>query len=219
MAAITDPLVTNFTDLPVNDLIVTIRRAADKAETHIAFQESLPEYVSPSPKLRQIADGVGLARDAAYGNDRDRVAELKAQMAVGCQALTKNAAHIALLSMHRNDPSILLNAGYELKEKSASKGPVNLLNLVPEVFAKHAEGEGNIAILVKRAKQNASIELMMTDQDPNVEASWTTSLGIHNRSRIDLKGQEPARKIHIRARYHEDGATGRWSSIVSIIVL
>jgi hypothetical protein len=220
MSTIPTPLETNLSGLPINDLIVTISHMADKAETHIAFQGNLPEYVSQAPRLRQIASELGQARDAAYGGDQDRTAEKKSQIASALLAVSMNGQHIMMFSLHRNDPSALLNAGYEFKQKSHGKvTSLSLLDLVPEVFAKHMPNvSGGIILMVKRARQNASIELQVTDQDPNLEASWDGQK-IYIRSRIELKGLEPAKKIYIRARYHEDGGTGRWSSVVCIIVL
>lgn len=219
MGSIPDLLDTNFEDLSVNDLIVTIGHAADKAETHIAFQGDLPEYVKRSPQLRQLAEDLGKARDAAAGHDQQKVAEKKALMAEGKHALTVNAHHITLLSIHRNDPTILLDAGYKHKQKLA-KAKVNLLDLVPEVSLKHGGGTGVITIVVKRAKGNASLEVQMTDQSPDVEGSWRgLGEGTYNRSRIEIKGLQPASRVHFRARYHEDGGTGRWSTPVSLIVL
>jgi hypothetical protein len=220
MSTIPTPLETNLSGLPINDLIVTISHMADKAETHIAFQGIVPEYVSPAPRLRQIVSGLEQARDAASGGDQYRNAEKKSQIASALLAVSMNAQHIVMFSLHRNDPSALLNAGYDLKQKSSGKATArNLLDLVPEVFAKHMPNvSGGIILMVKRARQNASIELQMTDQDPNLEASWSGPM-MYLKSRIELKGLEPAKKIYIRARYHEDGGTGRWSSVVCIIVL
>ena len=211
---------TSLAWLPINDLIVTIDHMADKAESHIAFQGEVPEYVSKSPRLREISSGLGQARDAAAGHDRNANADKKSKIAAGLLAVSMNAQHITMLSLNRNDPGLLLNAGFELKQqKSGAKSAPNLLDLVPEVFAKHTPNvSGGITLMVKREKQNASIELQMTDQDPNLEASWV-SQGMFTRSRIELKGQEPAKKIYFRARYHEDGNSGRWSSVVGIIVL
>ena len=222
MPIIPELLEANLAGHSINDLIVTIDHMADKAETHIAFQGEVPDYVSKAPRLREISSAIGQARDAAAGGDRNANADKKEKIAAGLLAVNMNAQHIVMLSLARNDPSILLNAGYEPKQQKTSgkaATTLSLLDLVPEVYVKHMINvSGGVVIMVKRDKQHASIELQMTDQDPNLEASWG-GLGMFDKSRIELRGQEPARKIHLRARYHEDGATGRWSSVVSIIVL
>ena len=217
MPIIPDILEANYTDFPVNDFIVEMQHAADKQETHEAFQGQLPEYVTKAARLREIADELGKARDAAAGGDRDRSAEKKALLAAGQLALSMNANHITMLSLARNNPGLLANCGYELKQKSSNKS-VNLLDFAPEVFAKHGNVSGALVVMAKRAKSSANIELQVTDQDPTIEASWR-SLGMYNRSRIELKGLEPAKKLYFRARYHEDGNVGNWSSPVCIIVL
>lgn len=218
MSTVPELLEANFSGIPINDFIVKMQRIADRLETHVAFKNDLPEYVTNSQRLRQMADELGKARDAAARGDRDRSAEKKALLAAGQLALSINANHIVMLSLSRNDPGLLANCGYEPKQKSGGKTVESLLELTPEVFVKHGSISGAVVVLAKRIKYNASIELQMTDQDPTVEASWNSN-GMYTKSRIELKGLEPAKKLHLRARYHEDGGVGRWSSPTSIIVL
>lgn len=217
MSSFPELLETNFTG-SINDFIAKMQYIADKIEFHEAFKMEVPEYVTKSPKLRQMAEELGKARDAAAGGDRDRTAEKKALLAAGQLALAMNAHHIGMLSLARNDQGMLANCGYELKQRGSSKQLPNLLDLFPEVFVKHGSASGVVVVMVKRIKSTANIELRMTDQDPTVEASWG-SKGMHTKSRIELKGLEPAKRVHFRARYHEDGNAGPWSSAVSIIVL
>lgn len=213
-----EQLVNNFTGLPVNDLVVDLNHKADKAESHVAFKGNLPIWVSDAVKLRQLADALANARDAARGNDREAVAALKNCAAAGCKALSMNGVHINMLSLFHNDPNILLGAGYQLKPTTGGKStPPSLLDLVPEIIAKHGVS-GCINLTVSRARQNASIQIMMTTDDPTVEASWI-DLGIFTKSRIDIKDLELAAKVSFRVRYHEDGHAGRWSSPVTIIVI
>jgi hypothetical protein len=218
VSTVPELLETNFTGLSINDFIVKLHHIADRLETHPAFKDEQPEYVTKSPRLRQMADELGKACDAAAGGDRDRSAEKKALLAAGQLGLSMNANHIVMLSLARNDPGILANCGYELKQRSGSKQVSNLLDLSPEVFAKHGSVSGVVIVLAKRKKSTASVELQMTDQDPTVETSWS-SQGMYTKSRIELKGLEPTKRLHLRARYHEDGSAGRWSSPASIIVL
>ena len=218
MPTIPELLESNFSELSINDFIVKMLYLADKAEHHLAFQGDTPEYVSKAPQIRVMADALGKARDAASGGDKDNSAEKKRQWAAAKLALSMNASHVTMLSLAKNDASLLANSGYEAKQKAVNKA-VNLLDLAPEVFAKHAGATGALIVLVKRAKANASIELQSTEQDPALEASWSGTLGIHTKSRIEMKGLEPARRIHLRARYHEEGNAGPWSAPITIIVL
>ena len=208
--------------LSINDFIVSVHHKADKAEKHVAFQGSnLPEYLTMPPMMRQMADRLGLARDAAAGGDTENRALMNALWAELKLAVRMNGQHITMLSLYRKDPSILLNAGYELKESTPSKSAaaVHLLELTPEVSVKHDVVPESIIIMVKRPRNNASVGIQTTYGDPNLEASWENPEGVHNKSRIVQKGLEQARRIYIRARFHEDGSTGRWSQPVSIIVL
>jgi|GEM_PF-2127272 len=218
MSIFPEPLESNFTGLSINDFIVKMYHMADKSENHAAFKDELPEYVTKPSRLRELADELGKARDAAAGHDRDRAAEKKALLAAAQLALSMNANHIVMLSLARNDPGILANCGYEPKQRSSGKLVANLLDLTPEVFVKHGGVSGVIIVLAKRIRKTASIELQMTDQDPTVETSWNGK-GIYIKSRIEFKDLEPAKRLHLRARYHEEGRQGRWSSPASIIVL
>ena len=209
----------NRSDL--NSFIVEVRHCADRAETHVAFEGETPDYVSKAEKLRRIAGGLEVARDAAAGGDKGKVKELKSLWAEAQLCLDINAFHISLLSFARNDRSILHNAGYELRQKPGRNKPaVNLLDITPELSVKHLAGvSGGIVVKVKRIKRkNASVEIQMTDQDPKIEASWY-SKGIHNKSRIEYRGLQPITKIYIRTRYHADGCTGQWSSVVGIVII
>jgi len=220
MSTIPELLDANFTGLSINDFIVRMHFVADKLEQHPAFQEdNLPEYLAKPPKLRQIAEALGQARDAAAGGDRGKIADKKALRDVGQLALSMNGQHVTMLSLHRNDPSLLHNAGYDQKQhKTNVRYAASLLDLTPGLEVKHGPVSGSITVIAKRLKQTATIELQSTDQDPATETSWS-SQGIHSKSRIELKALKPANRYHFRARYHADGRTGPWSSTVSIIVL
>jgi len=213
-------LQSDLSGLSLNDFVVETRRVAEKQETHIAFQDDVPEYVTKAPQMMANAEGLSTLGDAAATGDRGKKAEQDTLRAKIQRAHSYNAFHITALSLHRNDPGILENSGYPMKEKGGPKPVVKLLDLVPEVFAKHlVEVSGGIIIMVKRAKDKATVQLQWTDQDPNVEASWSGEPTMYNKSRIEMRGFVPASTIYIRARYHEDGASGRWSSYVSIIIL
>jgi len=217
---LSDPYLRNYRDCPVNDLIVFTYHAADKGETHLAFQGPVSDYVTLPPQLRQIADALGVARDAAASHDDDRVAEQKALMESTVRALDRNSYHIILFADHHKDPSLLPNGGYEMKPPKVVKGKVNLLDLIPGLRVKHLEGvTGALVVYLARAKSDASVELQMTETPEN-EGSWQrVSEGNYNRSRFELRGYQPARRIYLRARYHEGGAVGAWCTSVSIIVL
>ena len=220
MTSVPELLNSDFDDESVNDLIVLVRHMAVKAETHLAFQGETSEYVSKAPDLNKIADGLELGRDAASGGDKGKVEALKNLVANAKLVLAMNANHITMLSLKRNDRSVLEDAGFEFKQKvAATKTVVNLLDLTPDVFAKHLVNvSGGIIIMMKRAKSTATCELQITYDDPTVEASWIGK-GMYSLSRVEMRGLEPVRKIHIRARYHENGAVGRWCTPVPIVII
>ena len=220
MKKITDYLKSDQSENDINAFIVKVEHCADKAENHVAFGGDTPEYVSKAPKLRQLVVSVASARDEAAGGDKNKVEALKALVAHTQLCLDMNACHITMISLARNDLNILNNAGYQIKQKPGkTKSTVDVLDLTPEVTLKRTTVSGGVIVQIKRTKQrNVSAEIQMTDQDPNVEASWY-SKGIYNKSRVEFKGFEPGKKIYFRVRFHADGGVGKWCPVVGIIVI
>lgn len=211
-------LETNYDNLGINDFIVHIRYVADKQESHPAFAGVLPEYVSAAPVLREFGDSLGKARDAAAGGDKGFVAAFKSLWNLAKRALHMNALHVTMLSVHRNDPKLLDDAGYDHKQK-VTKPVLNLLETAPEVFVRHrVPPSGSIAINVKRAKPGVAIGVQITYGDPKDESSWLQEQ-MYNQSRIEYKGLEVQKLVHIRARYHENGVAGPWSAYTFIIII
>jgi len=215
-----DPYERSYQESTVNDLIVFINNAAEKGETHVAFQGPVADYVTLPPGLREIAEALSAARNAAAGHDENRMAEQKTLMEVGIRALDRNSYHIILFADHHKDPSMLQHGGYDFKAPKASKGKIHLLDLIPGLTLKHLDGiSGALLVNLKRAKNDASTELMMTET-PDNESSWhRVSEGIYNRSRFELRGFEPTKRLYFRTRYHEGGGVGAWCTPASIIVL
>ena len=214
-----DPFDHSYENQAVNDLIITVKYAVEKQKGHVAFQGEVSEYVSRPDKLTALVTDLEAARDAALSHERDKVAQQDALMLTCVKALRFNAQHVAMVSLHRNDPSILNGAGYYFKQQPVVKTKVSLLDLVPVVSAKHGSAPQWIIAVLKRAKSKAIVELQITE-NPNDEQSWRrTGEGTYTRSRVDLRDLESAKRIYLRARYHEDGNVGRWSLPISIIVL
>jgi hypothetical protein len=136
------------------------------------------------------------------------------------KALDFNADHVYRVSLYRNDPSILHNAGYDFKPEGVVKPKVNLLDWVPELSLKHMEGvSGAYIIVAKRPKSTAVIELQSTET-PDVEDSWQgIGAGTFDKSRTIVRGMEPTKRMYVRGRYHLDGRVGHWSPPVCIIIL
>ena len=131
-----------------------------------------------------------------------------------------SAYHVVMVSLHRKDPSVLLNTGWDLKHRASyNKSPNTGKLTVPSKFTvKHGTVSGTVVATVNRAQTAASVELQVTDGDPSLEASWK-GLGMFFQCRMEAKGLEPARRYHFRARYQSAGATGPWSQHVSLIVI
>lgn len=209
-----DPIQRSYQNQGVNDLIVTLNRVASKIEVHQAFQGEVSEYVYLSPRLREIASKLAIARDSGDLN------QVNILISLGVQALDFDADHVIRVSQYRNDPALLHDAGYEFKPQGAGKPRVNLLDLVPELSLKHLEGvTGAYVVVAKRPKSTAIVELQSTET-PEIEESWQgIGEGTFDKSRTEVRGVEPTKRIYARGRYHQNGRVGRWSPPVNIIIL
>jgi len=222
VSVIPELLVAHFQDLGINDFIALILTHAAKVDAHPALKDGVPEYFTMGEKLRTLAGNLAQWRDAAATGNRDAKAKKQEVWDAGKLALAMNLQHFTMLSLHRNDPSILNDTGFELKQKQqTSKPSVNLLAEIPVVTLKHAQStsgpiSGAITVVLSRPK-NAPCELQMS-YDPSNESSWGGQ-GIHQKARIEYSGLEPASRVSFRARLHVDGKTGPWSQFATIIVL
>lgn len=216
-----EPYIRGYREEGANDLIVTMRRVGKKQKDHVAFKENVPEYVSQTKELDDLATEIGIAGEEAIGEDKFKVAKLKDLIGRGVQALDNNADHVIKVARHRNDPSILLEAGYDLKPDTITvKEKINLLDLVPEISVKHVPHvSGAIVVILKLAMAKAIVELQIT-VTPDVEDSWKgVGEGTFNKCRVEIRGLQPAKTVYLRARYHKDGGVGHWCTPVTLIVL
>ncbi|MCM0082626.1 hypothetical protein L4X63_13580 [Geomonas sp. Red32] len=213
---IKDPFDRSY-EKSVTGTIGTLNSVADKGETHVGYKDEYrPVYLSRSDTLR----GISAALTLAHGQGRTQ--DVKSLMAQGIQRLTFNSQHLIMLSAHLNDPAIL-DAGFPMKQETMAKNKVSLLDLVPELTAKYLFASKVIVpqtmvIVMRRAAPNAVVELQVTE-NPSDESSWSKyGEGMFMQSRVELRGLGSAKRIYVRGRYHEKGASGRWSFVVSILI-
>ncbi|GAW65849.1 fibronectin type III domain-containing protein [Geoanaerobacter pelophilus] len=215
----------NLNGYSINDFIVFVNTMADKTETHPALKE-YPEYFTSPEKLREKAALLGQLRDASANGDREKKAEKMAAWEETKLAVIMNGKHITMLSLHRKDPSILLNTGFNLKQKHSGKptstSSTDLLAETPGLALRYVQsGSGPIAgaftVIITKAKNRANTELQMSD-NPSDEFSWK-SQGIYAKARIEYKGQQSEKRLYFRARYHQEGGVSPWSQAVNILVL
>lgn len=218
-------LELNFNGYSINDFIAEVNTIADKTEKHPALKD-FPEYFTPPDKLREKAVLLVQLRDASASGDRDKKAEKMAAWEDTKLAVIMNGKHITMLSLHRKDPSILLNTGYKLKQKHIAKptssSSTDLLAETPGLELRYTQsGSGPIVgaftVIITKAKNRASTELQMSG-NPSDESSWS-SQGIYAKSRIEYKGQPSEKRVYFRARYHQDGGVSPWSKVVNILIL
>jgi hypothetical protein len=210
------PYDRSYSTKPVNDLLVIMNHCGEKQKTHPAFLGPVSEYVALQPDLDALAARLVAARD-----DKNMADQLKDIMGLCVRALDNNADHVIKVAQHRNDPSLLNNTGYDFKQETpAVKERINLLDLIPGLAMKHMPGvSGGLFALLTLVKSKSVTELQLTET-PDVEDSWKRyGEGTYNSARIEIRGQEPTKRLYFRVRYHAAGGVGHWSAPVSIIVL
>jgi hypothetical protein len=215
-----DPFSHGYENEHANDLIVTMKFAVGKQRHHLAFQGEVSEWVTRADQMDVLIAKLEAARDdALLGHDPVKAAVLEGLMEECRKALRFNARQVTTVSQHHNDPTLLYDAGYDFKPQPAAKGKVNLVDLLPELEAKLGPVEGSIILIFKNRPTPKAIIEAQISCTPDDEQSWRShGEGTYNSSRAELRGLEPVKKTYIRARYHENGAVGRWSAPISIIV-
>lgn len=213
-------LDANFNSLSTGDFILVLHIIAGKIAIHPSFTGPLPEYVSGAEKIMELAEQLFVLDRAAAGRDKDKMAEKKALRAESEQRLAFNANHLVMLSQHRNDPELLLNAGYELKQhKNYNKNASIPLPEMPTKFTvKNGSVPGTVIAKINRSQKFGSIELQCAEADPLAEVSWRM-IDMFYQCRMEGKGLESVKRYYFRARYHNAGGIGPWSAIVTLVVL
>lgn len=214
-------LDTNFGGLSTGAFILRMKAVADTIENHPYFAGDCPEYVSKSDKLRQLIELLAVAdRHAAEDGGKKQKAQKKAVRAESEQRLTFNAHHLTMLALHRKEPEMMLNAGYELKQKNSYHRNINLgVPEKPERFSvKNGPVSGTAIATISRPQVLGSILVQITEADPLVESSWRDLEKFYT-CRMEMKGLDPVKKCHFRARYENAGGIGPWSSVVTLVVI
>jgi len=209
-------LDTNFSKFSHGDFIYKMMVAADKLEVHPVFKE-FPEHVPGPVRLREIAERLMSARDAARNSDELKVAELKAVRTEAETAMNVTAHHLVMISIHLKDPDVLLNTGFDSKpprtyKRLSSKVPAPL----SKFEVKNGPVSGTVIVTVNGVIGTGGIELQVMEIYPVQDSSWKT-VGVFFLCRFEFN-LEPVKKYNFRARYHNAGGASEWTPIVSLTV-
>jgi len=211
-------LDTNFTKLSHGDYILMLYTLADKLEGHLAFQD-LPEHVPGPPRFRDYAEQLTKAVEAAKYGDKHKGAERDELRARSQQDITFAAQHAVMVSVHRNDPSMLANIGLEQKQRTYTRTPtIGIPGMPSKLTVKNGSAPGTVIASVNREPGAGSIEVQYTEADPAIEAFWK-SAGMFYQCRMEVKGLESVKRYHFKVRYHGSSGAGPWSAIVNLVVI
>ena len=208
---------TNFKELSDGDFILKLKSLGILFDVHPAYQTSVPVWVPGGGHFRRHADNLEQAV-AAAATDKSKDEERIGIREQGAKAINFASSYVAMYAAHHQDPGALLNLGLELKHKTYNRDASKKLPLKPTKFsAKDDEGVGNMVAFVNNGFGKGSVQLQITDQEPQDEASWRT-VGHFYKCRMEVKGLEPVKRYYLRARFRNAAGNGPWSDVISLVV-
>jgi hypothetical protein len=210
------PLETNLKNLTDGDFLLKLRYVAGVFDSHPAYQIGLPEWIYGAQQLREHADLMNQAIEAAT-KDKSKEAEIAVARDKCARSLHYAVQYVAMFANHRNDPSLLENLGLEFKHKIYAKEK-KLPEMPTKLVAKNEEGAGDVLVITNNGiGQKGSIELQINDKEPADESSWKT-LDTYFNCRMEIKALEPIRKYYFRVRFRNAVGYGPWSKVVGLVV-
>ena len=213
-----DLLETSLTGLSASDAILKVKNVAAHLGVHAAFEDA-PEHVPGPVKLLQFTDEMTTLVHAIADGASHRKQELKDLQANMERAVTLAAQHVIMVSIYRDDPTLLQNTGLELKQRNYTRHSDLKIPGQPAKFnAKHGRVSKTVMITVQSDSDVVSRELQVCDGDPSLESSWRL-VGFYGKCKIEVTGLVPASTCHFRIRGINDAGAGPWSATVTLIIL
>ena len=208
-------LEANFKDLSYGDFTLKLQQLANILEPHPAFRDH-PDWVSGPLQLRQHAEAMRVAGSAAE-QDETKEAEREEARAKGEKAVYFMAQYIVMFADHHQDPTMLQNAGMDLKAKSGSRDTKKALPLKPTKFTATAGKNGVVDVVVNHGFEKGGVEFQVAEDEPAKEASWRTHDHYYS-CRFAVRGLESVKRYYIRVRFKNAAGAGPWSDIEIVVV-
>lgn len=210
------PLETNLKSLSDGDFLLKLRYVAGVFESHPAYQTGLPVWIHGAQQLREHADVMNQAIEAAT-RDKNREAEIAVARGKCAKSLKFAVQYVAMFADHQNDPSLLENLGLEFKQKTYTKEK-KLPEKPNKLVVRNEEGIGDIILFTNNGcGQKGRVEVQINDGNPTDESSWKT-YDHYFTCKIEIKGLEPVKKYYFRVRFKNGAGYGPWSEVVSLVV-
>jgi hypothetical protein len=205
-------------DLSHPDFIFKVGTIVELGLAHPGLQD-LPEEVGGPVLIKALTQDLAVSVQAAANKDRFWMADSLSKRQ-GVQEQVEIWGHfIVMRSKHRNDPSLLQNAGIDAKKKVIKYNPSSKAGTPVPEGAKVAHGTtGKLLVSCKGMGKKGSFELRYST-DPNNEAAWKEG-GHHTTCRqMPIEEVVPGTKYYICIRFHGANGTSPWSEPISIIAL
>lgn len=210
-------LQTGFKDDTDGDVIIRLRHLAVIFDGLDAYKTELPPWIPGGKQFREHADKLEEVVNLP-GSDKAKEEERIAVREKSVRTVNLAVQYVTMYSEHHNDPSLLENLGLEVKHRNYSRDP-RLPEKVERLIVKDdLENPGAIMVQVNNGfGKKGSLEFQITDGDPANEASWRT-VDHYFTCKFDVKGLEPVKRYHVRARFKTAAGNGAWSDVANIVV-
>lgn len=210
-------LQMSFKDDTDGDLIIRLRHMASLFDNLAAYKVEIPPWIPGGKQFREHADRLEEVVNLP-GSDKTKDEERMAVREKSVRTVNYAVQYVTMYSDHHNDPTLLENLGLEVRQRSYSRdrklpGKVDKFNVKDD-----SENTGAIIVHVNNGiGKKGSIELQITEGDPADEASWRT-IDYYFTCKIDVKGLEPVKRYHLRARFKNAAGNGPWSDVAKVVV-
>lgn len=210
------PLETNLKWLSDGDFVLKLRYVAGVFDSHPAYQIGLPAWIHGAQQLREHADLMNEAIEAA-NRDKSKEVEIAAAREKCARSLNFAVQYVTMFADHQKDPKLLENLGLEFKHKIYAKEK-KLPEMPTKLVVRNEKGVGDIVIFTNSGfGQKGGTEVQINERNPADEVSWKT-YDHYFKCKIEIKGLEPVKKYYFRVRFKNGAGYGPWSEVVSLVV-
>lgn len=210
-------LQTGFKTDTDGDLIVRLRHMAVIFDGLDAYKTEIPPWIPGGKQFREHADRLEEVVNLP-GSDKTKEEERIAVRERSVRTVNLAVQYVTMYSEHHNDPTLLEKLGLEVKQRNYSRDR-KLPGKVEKFIVKDdSENTGAIVIHLNNGfGTKGSAELQITEGDPTDEASWRT-VDHYFTCKIVVKGLEPVKRYHLRARFKNPAGSGPWSDVANVVV-
>ena len=203
---------TAYRVMRVKELIFEAESVATAMPTNMAFASDVPAYVPTAALIKQVAQELRAAYEAALTHDSNRIQERNEKQAQLVTLLNGVAKHYESVGV--TNPDVFKSTGFSPPKSRRSSIP-----LLPAPFdftVQHGPQPGSIIAKSSRLATAKCYEVHMAEGDPAIEQNWG-----HRTTVVDpyaiLYGLRSGKECWARSRGINSAGEGAWSPVVSLV--